>query len=156
MILLILLNTLLVTEACFTLTFNCPIQISKFFHKTSTVRCPFPAHLIRSMDSYSALCHMLYHCALVLDKLLLQLKSVCAVVQTVCLNKGTERNTFLGLVYGWIFMIQKNSFIILLRKYNFLIELHFWFFVLLSLVTHIIIVDKEGFRIFFDIKLAWH
>ena len=36
--------------ACFTLTFNCPIQISKFFHKTSTVRCPLPAHLIKSMD----------------------------------------------------------------------------------------------------------
>ena len=36
--------------ACFTLTFNCPIQISKFFHKTSTVRCPLPAHLIKSVD----------------------------------------------------------------------------------------------------------
>ena len=36
--------------ACFTLTFNCPIQISKFFHKTSTVRCPLPANLIKSVD----------------------------------------------------------------------------------------------------------
>ena len=39
-----------VTEACFTLTFNCPIQISKFFHKTSTVTCPLPANLIKSVD----------------------------------------------------------------------------------------------------------
>ena len=39
-----------VTEAWITLTFNCPIQISNFFHKTSTVRCPLPAHLIKSMD----------------------------------------------------------------------------------------------------------
>ena len=39
-----------VTEAWITLTFNCPIQISKFFHKTSPVRCPLPAHLIKSMD----------------------------------------------------------------------------------------------------------
>ena len=45
-----LLNILWVTGACFTLTFNCPIQISKFFHKTSTVRCPLPAHLIKSVD----------------------------------------------------------------------------------------------------------
>ena len=36
--------------ACFTLTFNCPIQISKFFHKTSPVRCPLPGHLIKSVD----------------------------------------------------------------------------------------------------------
>ena len=36
--------------ACFTLTFNCPIQISKFFHKTSTVTCPLPAKLIKSVD----------------------------------------------------------------------------------------------------------
>ena len=36
--------------ACFTLTFNCPIQISKFFHKTSTVTCPLPANLIKSVD----------------------------------------------------------------------------------------------------------
>ena len=39
-----------VTEAWITLTFNCPIQISNFFHKTSTVRCPLPAHLIKSVD----------------------------------------------------------------------------------------------------------
>ena len=38
-----------VTEAWITLTFNCPIQISKFFHKTSPVRCPLPAHLIKSV-----------------------------------------------------------------------------------------------------------
>ena len=44
-----LLNILWVTGACFTLTFNCPIQISKFFHKTSPVRCPLPAHLIKSV-----------------------------------------------------------------------------------------------------------
>ena len=36
--------------ACFTLTFNCPIQISKFFHKTSPVSCPLPAHVIKSVD----------------------------------------------------------------------------------------------------------
>ena len=39
-----------VMEAWITLTFNCPIQISKFFHKTSPVRCPLPAHLIKSVD----------------------------------------------------------------------------------------------------------
>ena len=50
MILLMLLNILWVTGACFTLTFNCPIQISKFFHKTSPVRCPLPAKLIKSVD----------------------------------------------------------------------------------------------------------
>ena len=49
-VLLMLLNILWVTGACFTLTFNCPIQISKFFHKTSTVRCPLPANLIKSVD----------------------------------------------------------------------------------------------------------
>ena len=38
--------------ACFTLTFNCPIQISKFFHKTSTVTCPLPAKLIKSVAHY--------------------------------------------------------------------------------------------------------
>ena len=38
-----------VTETWFTLTFNCPFQIPIFFQKTSTVRCPLPAHLIRSV-----------------------------------------------------------------------------------------------------------
>ena len=38
-----------VTEAWITLTFNCPIQIPIFFQKTSTVRCPVPAYLIKSV-----------------------------------------------------------------------------------------------------------
>ena len=42
----ILLNTLWVMGACSTLTFKCPIQISNFFLKTSTVRCPLPAHML--------------------------------------------------------------------------------------------------------------
>ena len=45
-----LLNILWATGACFPLTFNCPIQFSKFFHKTSPVRCPLPGHLIKSVD----------------------------------------------------------------------------------------------------------
>ena len=51
----ILLNTLWVMGACFNLTFKCPIQISNCFHKTSTIRCPLPAHLIKSVhiEKYS-------------------------------------------------------------------------------------------------------
>ena len=47
--------------ACFTLTFNCPIQISNFFHKTSTVRFPLPAHLIKSMDIEKILSRQKHH-----------------------------------------------------------------------------------------------
>ena len=39
-----------VMEAWITATFNCPIQIPIFFQKTSTIRCPLPANLIKSMD----------------------------------------------------------------------------------------------------------
>ena len=39
---------------------------------------------------------------------------------TVCLHRGTERFTFPGHVYGWIFQIQKNFFIILFREPTFI------------------------------------
>ena len=45
----ILLNILRVTVAWIIVTFYCLHQISKFFHKTSPVRCALRAHLIKSV-----------------------------------------------------------------------------------------------------------
>ena len=44
-----MLNTLRVTGAWIIVTFYCLHQISKFFHKTSPVRCALRAHLIKSV-----------------------------------------------------------------------------------------------------------
>ena len=49
-IFLILLNTFSVACTCFTLTLNCPIQVSKFCYKITTVTYPLLAHIIKSME----------------------------------------------------------------------------------------------------------
>ena len=48
-----------------------------------------------------------------------QMKAEKCVVQTVCPYREKESNAFLGLIYGWFFLIQKRFLIILLKETTF-------------------------------------